>query len=166
MKLETNRLVIETIDLPLLEAASKQDVKAIEALGFKSNGEWPAPDFLDAIPYFRQILIKNNGTRGFDSWIIIAKDTQDIVGGIGFLGEPDSDGAIEIGFATNDSQRRKGYCFEAATALLEWASEQEEVKQILARCEPDNRGSASILTKLGFLMNGKDSQYLHWKYTR
>lgn len=52
---------------------------------------------------------------------IVTKDTQEIVGGIGFLGDPDQDGKIEIGFATNESHRCKGYCFEAAQKLMEWA---------------------------------------------
>jgi ribosomal-protein-alanine N-acetyltransferase len=162
MKLETNRLVVQTIDLPLIEAASRRDTHAIEAMGFKTNGEWPTPDFFEAIPYFRELLIRNNGTRGFDSWIIIAKDTQEIVGGAGFQGDPDPNGIIEIGFATNENHRRKGYCFEAAHALLEWASKQEEVQSIIARCEPDNIGCAGVLTKLGFQLDRKDAQYYYW----
>ncbi len=51
----------------------------------------------------------------------MAKDTKEIVGGIGFFGNPDLDGMIEIGFAINESQRRKGYCFEAAQKLLNWS---------------------------------------------
>lgn len=43
--LETNRLRLKTIDIPLLDAASKQDHQAIKDLGYKTNGE--------AIPYFR-----------------------------------------------------------------------------------------------------------------
>ncbi|SFE44453.1 Protein N-acetyltransferase, RimJ/RimL family [Paenibacillus algorifonticola] len=164
MKLETDRLIIQTVDLPLLEAASRRDALAIEALGFKTNGEWPAPDFFEAIPYFRELLIRNNGTRGFDSWIIVAKDTREIVGGIGFLGNPGPDGIIEIGFATNESQRRKGYCSEAAFALLNWALEQEEVRRIVARCESDNIESAGVLAKLAFELVQKDSQYHYWKY--
>ncbi|RPK10954.1 hypothetical protein FH5_04032 [Priestia endophytica] len=67
MKLETNRLLLQTLDLNLIEAAAKRDTRAIEAMGYKTNGEWPGPDFFEALPYFRELLIKNNGTKGFDS---------------------------------------------------------------------------------------------------
>lgn len=44
--LETNRLLLKTIDIPLLDAASKQDHQAMKNLGYETNGEWPNPDFL------------------------------------------------------------------------------------------------------------------------
>lgn len=44
--LETNRLRLQTIDIPLLDAASKQDHQAIKELGYETNGEWPNSDFL------------------------------------------------------------------------------------------------------------------------
>ncbi|MMZ58606.1 Acetyltransferase (GNAT) family protein [compost metagenome] len=135
-------------------------------MGYKTNGEWPGPDFFEALPYFRELLIKNNGTKGFDSWIIVAKDTQEIVGGIGFLGDPDPDGIIEMGFATNESHRRKGYCFEAAQKLLQWAVNQDAVKCITARCEPDNIGSKNVLMKLEFQIDHRDAKLIYWKYRK
>lgn len=164
MKLQTNRLILKTLDLHLIEAAALRDTQAIEAMGYKTNGEWPGPDFYEALPYFRELLIKNNGTKGFDSWIIVAKDTREIVGGIGFLGDPDQEGMIEIGFATNESHRRKGYCFEAAQKLIEWALNHDEVQRITARCEPDNISSKNVLLKLGFQIDHKDEELLYWKY--
>ncbi|GED16042.1 GNAT family N-acetyltransferase [Aneurinibacillus migulanus] len=166
MNLETKRLLLKTLDLDLIEAAAKRDTQAIEALGYKTNGEWPGPDFFEALPYFRELLIKNNGTKGFDSWIIVAKDTQEIVGGIGFLGDPDPDGIIEMGFATNESHRRKGYCFEAAQKLLQWAVNQDAVKCITARCEPDNIGSKNVLMKLEFQIDHRDAKLIYWKYRK
>ncbi len=164
MKLQTNRLIIKTLDLELIEAAARRDTRAIEAMGYKNNSEWPGPDFFEALPYFRELLIKNNGTKGFDSWIIVAKDTKEIIGGIGFLGDPDQEGMIEIGFATNESHRRKGHCFEAAQKLIEWALSHDEVKSITARCEPDNINSKNVLLKLGFQIDHTDEELLYWKY--
>ncbi|KQN97778.1 GNAT family N-acetyltransferase [Paenibacillus sp. Leaf72] len=164
MKLQTKRLILKTLDLDLIDAAARHDTGAIEAMGYKSNGEWPGPDFFEALPYFRERLIKNNGSRGYDSWIILEKDTQEIVGGIGFLGDPDQNGMIEIGFATNDSHRRKGYCFEAAQKLLEWALNHDDVKIITARCELDNIGSKNALLKLEFQMDNEDQELIYWKY--
>jgi RimJ/RimL family protein N-acetyltransferase len=164
LKLETKRLLLITVDLKLIDAAAKRDTKAMEALGYKSNGEWPNDDFFEALPYFRELLIKNNGTRGFDSWIIVTKDTKEIVGGIGFLGDPGPDGVIEIGFGTNESHRRKGYCVEAAQTLLSWAANQAGVKKIIAKCNTDNIGSKYVLKKLGFQMDHSDEDLIHWTY--
>ncbi|MCY9410819.1 N-acetyltransferase, partial [Bacillus inaquosorum] len=48
--LETNRLRLKTIDIPLLDAASKRGHQAIKDLGYETNGEWPNSDFFEAIP--------------------------------------------------------------------------------------------------------------------
>ncbi|MDR9855810.1 GNAT family protein [Paenibacillus sp. VCA1] len=164
MKLETDRLILQTLDLDLIDAAAKRDVRAIEALGYKTSGEWPGQDFYEALPFFRELLVKHNGTRGFDSWIVVTKEDREIVGGIGFLGEPDEDGMIEIGFATNESQQRKGYCHEAASGLLAWAARQDEVKKVTARCEPGNTASRKLLEKLGFRIDRTDEEFIHWSY--
>lgn len=164
MKLETDRLILQTLDLDLMDAAAERDARAIEALGYKTNGEWPGQDFYDALPFFRELLVKNNGTRGFDSWIVATKAEREIVGGIGFLGEPDENGMIEIGFATNESQQRKGYCFEAASGLLAWATSRDGVKKVTARCEPGNRASRKVLEKLGFGIDREDDEFLYWTY--
>ncbi|MGV6938708.1 GNAT family N-acetyltransferase [Paenibacillus sp. CMM36] len=150
-ELQTNRLLLKTLDLNLIEAAARRDIGAIEALGYKTSDEWPGPD-------------KNNGTRGFDSWIIVDKDNQEIVGGIDFLGDPDQNGMIEIGFATNESHRRKGYCYEVAQKIIEWSLNHEEVQIITARCVPDNISSKNLLLKLGFQICHKDEELLYWKY--
>jgi RimJ/RimL family protein N-acetyltransferase len=166
MQLETNRLLIKTLELDLLEAAAQRNTHAIEDLGYKTNGEWPESDFVEALPYFRELLIKNKGTKGFDSWIVLKKDTKEIVGSVGFLGNPDSNGLIEIGFGTNQSHRRKGYCFEAAQKLISWALTQKEVKGIISRCAPSNIGSKNILSKLNFQQDQEDEEYLYWTYRR
>lgn len=164
MELETKRLLLRTLDLDLIDAASRRDPKAFEDLGYHSNGEWPGTDFYEALPFFRELLVKNKGTRGFDSWIMVDKATRDIVGGIGFLGDPDPEGRIEIGFATNPSHQRQGYCHEAAQKLVDWASGQRDVKSIIARCEPGNTASQHALLKLGFQKSHEDSEIIHWIY--
>lgn len=156
--------MLTTLDIALLNAAARRDWEAIKALGYKTNGEWPGPDFFEAIPYFQDVLVKNNGTQGFDSWIVVEKGSREIVGGIGFLGNPGPDGNVELGFATNESQRRKGYCLEAAEVLIEWALQHPGVKSILARSESNNVASNTLLTKLGFEIDHQDTGLIHWRY--
>jgi ribosomal-protein-alanine N-acetyltransferase len=163
MELLTKRLLLKTVELDLLEAAAKRDAKAIAALGYQTNGEWPGSDFLEAIPYFRDRLLKNNGTQGFDSWLMVERETHQIVGCIGFVDAPDRDGMVEIGFATNESHRRQGYCREAGQALIVWAFGQTGVKGIIACCEPDNYASQKALERLGFTVAGQDDGLIYWK---
>jgi ribosomal-protein-alanine N-acetyltransferase len=85
------------------------------------------------------------------------------VGGIGFVGDPDRDGLVEIGFATNESHRRQGYCREAGQALIAWAFGQTGVKGIKACCEPDNYASQKVLEGLGFTIDHRDEELIYWK---
>jgi ribosomal-protein-alanine N-acetyltransferase len=163
MELLTKRLLLKTLDLDLLDAAATHDDKAIAALGYRTNGEWPGEDFVEAIPYFRERLLQNNGTKGFNSWIMVEREGNEIVGGIGFVGDPDSDGLVEIGFATNESHRRQGYCQEAAQALIDWALSQTGVKGIVACCEPNNHASQWVLERLGFTIDHRDEELIYWK---
>lgn len=81
-------------------------------LGYEINGEWLNFDFFEVIFYFCEKIVENNGIKGFDLWIILKKDNYEIVGGIGFLGDLDMNGMIEIGFVINKSYCCKGYCVE------------------------------------------------------
>ncbi|MEK3725582.1 hypothetical protein [Paenibacillus sp. FSL H8-0034] len=42
------RTIKLTLDLNLIELAARRDTQAIEASGYKTNGEWPGPDFFEA----------------------------------------------------------------------------------------------------------------------
>jgi ribosomal-protein-alanine N-acetyltransferase len=70
----------------------------------------------------------------------------------------------EIGFATNESHRRRGYCREAAQALITWALSQTEVKRIIACCEPNNHVSQRVLERLGFISDQRDAELIYWQY--
>jgi ribosomal-protein-alanine N-acetyltransferase len=164
MELLTERLLLKTLDLDLLDAAVTRTVNAIAALGYRTNGEWPGDDFVEAIPYFRERLIQNNGTKGFDSWIMVKRETNEIVGGIGFVGDPDPNYLVEIGFATNKSHRRQGYCREAAQVLIGWALSQAEVKGVKACCEPNNHASQRVLERLGFTVDHRDPELIYWQH--
>jgi len=62
----------------------------------------------------------------FGIWLMIERDTDTVVGDIGFMGPPD-DGSVEIGFSVIPDRRRLGYASEAAGRLVAWALEQPEI---------------------------------------
>ncbi|WP_411802166.1 hypothetical protein [Bacillus mojavensis] len=62
--LETERLLLKTIDVNLLDAASKRDHQAIIDLGYKTNGEWPNSDFFKQFLIFTPLLKKASEVAG------------------------------------------------------------------------------------------------------
>jgi RimJ/RimL family protein N-acetyltransferase len=165
MELTTERLVIKPFDLAIIDAASEKDPGKIESLGYKVNNEWPEPDLFEVLPHFRQLIIEH-GINGYGSWLILEKNTKEIIGSIGFTGNPDEYGNVEIGFGIIPSRRRKGYCLESATSLIEWAFKQENISCIKAQCDERNTVSSSILAQLGFLRITCAGNLINWEMKR
>ena len=88
-------------------------------------------------------------------WFMELKDSAgEIVGNLSFKGITE-DGIVEIGYGINDGYEKKGYTTEAVRAIVRWASEQENVKQIEAEADETNIASIRVLEKCNFVPNGE-----------
>jgi RimJ/RimL family protein N-acetyltransferase len=117
---------------------------------------------LAAVPYSKSHIL-NNGLDGFNAWIILNKETFELIGSLGFTGRPDNNGNIEIGFGVIPGKRNKGYCYESTVCLIDWAFKNSRVNSILAKCDSGNIQSKSIFNKLGFNMIGNEENIIIWK---
>ena len=162
MLLETERLILETMELPALEATMRRDYGALRELGYLADSEWPWPLFAEALPYFIDLVERNGGNSGFGPWISLEKNSRRLVGSAGFFGNPDEQGHVEVGFATMSRELRKGYCFEAMTALISWAFAQTQVVEIGAECRKANTAGTKILIKLGFQHQADAGENVQW----
>ena len=81
-------------------------------------------------------------------WFMELKDLEnEIIGTLSFKGIDDK-GIVEIGYGINEGYENKG-------AIVKWASEQPNVKQIEAEAEENNYASIRVLEKCNFVPNGK-----------
>ena len=71
-----------------------------------------------------------------------------VIGGVGFVKNPDETGMVELGYSIAPEYRRNGYTFEACDAMVKWAFGNAEVKTIKAQCQKENIPSIKIMTKL------------------
>ena len=62
-----------------------------------------------------------------------------------------------------ESERGKGYAFEAARALIEWGFADERVSKIKAECLKDNLPSKAILKKVGMHIVAEDEEMFFWE---
>ena len=132
------RLVDLTV--PVLEALAGGDVGSAEdALDLKIP-----PDF--AAETGKWAFFASSG------WslhaVVSGEDT--IVGDAGFKGAPDSAGAVEIGYAILESQRRRGYAVAAVRLLLDLAAAQPNARLVRAVVDPDNSASIAVVMRAGF----------------
>ncbi len=73
-----------------------------------------------------------------------------MIGYIGFRGDPNEEGEIEIAYGSFENFRKKGYMTEAVAAVLDWAFGQKSVKTVIAETDFDNDASHTVLKRNGF----------------
>lgn len=104
----------------------------------------------------------NDYVTGFESWLIIKKDTQEIIGDVGYKGYNFEFQNIDIGYGIITEERGKGFAEEATRELIRWAFSQEIVKEITAKCFIDNAQSINLLKKLGFIQIHENEHVIDW----
>lgn len=162
MILKTERILIKPFTIDIIDAASTKDYKKLSYLGINANSEWPDKDLLEALPLFRKMICEY-GVTGFNAWSIVDRQTNDIIGSIGFKSSPDSYGSIEVGFGIVPGKRRKGYCIEALQEIIDWVKSKNKVKIIKAQCDSSNEGSKKVLEKAGFVIKGENNGIISWE---
>ncbi|MDR0233073.1 MAG: GNAT family N-acetyltransferase [Dysgonamonadaceae bacterium] len=160
MELITDRTILIPISIEIIDAVSNGTLNE-----YYHNEEWPENDLKEAFPVFKELL-KENGIDGFNLWLIVDKKNNQIIGSAGYIGRPDNEGNIEIGFGIIPSKRKSGFCNESVKALIEWGLSHDEVISIIAQCGKSNIASKKTIIKLGFEYIGEEDDLLTWKYER
>ena len=155
---------LELTPLPAAAAEALPDDRSAAAavIGSSLPDEWPQMDLLDVLPM--QAAAEPAAER-FGIWLMIERDTNTVVGDIGFMGPPDG-GVVEIGFSVVPDRRRRGYATEAARSLVDWAFADPAIREITARSEPENEASARVLSAAGFARIGEGRGVVRWRRTR
>ena len=86
-------------------------------------------------------------THGFS---LVHRDTDTVVGTVGFKGPPAADGVVEIAYGVDSDHQGKGYATEAAEALVNYAFGSARVRVVRAHTLPRPNASTRVLTKCGF----------------
>jgi RimJ/RimL family protein N-acetyltransferase len=96
-------------------------------------------------------------------WTMIWKQENKMVGDLCFIGEPDAEGEIEIGYGTYEAFQNMGFMTEAVGGMIRWAEAQPAVKSIRAATEKDNAASYSVLLKNNFVQYEAGDTQLKWR---
>ena len=85
---------------------------------------------------------------GFGLWLVVQRQDDRPVGMCGLLKRPTLDD-VDLGFALMPEFRGRGYCLEAATAVLQFGQQRFGLRRIVAIVQPDNERSVKVLLRLG-----------------
>jgi len=149
--IETDRLKLIPLDERQLEIWSR-DIRSLE---LELDCTYCAEPMEGAF----SVIVKEQlerMKRDFDNylwhtfWLLKDKASSIIVGAAGFKGTPNSDGEVEIGYASGENFRKKGYITEAVDKMCEWALRQPGVHAVIAETDTWNGESHGVLKRCGF----------------
>jgi ribosomal-protein-alanine N-acetyltransferase len=161
LRLLTERLALTPLPARAAAALPENREEASRALGVSLPAEWPHPGLLSLV--HRQANASAD-TERFGIWVMIERNRGSVIGDIGFHGPPDDAGTIEIGYSVIPDRRRHGFATEAANALIAWALSQDDVRVIVAGCDPNNVPSICTLERIGFRRSGEANGDIRWSY--
>ena len=137
-----------------------QDRAAAERLiGASLAAGWPAADLLDILP--AQAAATAENVR-WGIWTVIDRTDEVVIGEAGFLGPPDADGTVEVGYSIVPERRGRRLAAEAAAALVAWAFDHG-ARTAVATTERDNVASMRTLERAGFQRNGERDGLVTWE---
>lgn len=130
-------------------------LKLLNEPSFIENiGDKGVRDLGGAREYLRDGPMASYKQHGFGLWRIDLLDGDQPIGMAGLL-KRDYLEYIDIGYALLPEYWGFGYAFEATSAVMDYAREKLEAKQVLAIVNDDNKPSIRLLKKLDFEADGK-----------
>jgi RimJ/RimL family protein N-acetyltransferase len=150
-------LVAATLDLVLAELSGRPVLSRL--LRADVPDTWPPGEYdRDALEFFRARLAADPEAAGWYGWYAIAVGGdgtgRSLVAAAGFLGPPDTDGMVEIGYSVLPEERGKGHAAEIVQALVDRACRASAVRFIVAHAADANPASAAVLRRCGFRRTG------------
>lgn len=143
--------IIETERLSLREITDDDAEFILELLNepgwIKNIGDRGVRNVDDARRYISNSLAASYERNGFGLYLVELKESGASIGMCGLI-KRDSLEDVDIGFAFLERFWSKGYAFESASAVMDYAQNALELKRIVAIVSPDNQGSIKVLEKL------------------
>lgn len=97
--------------------------------------------------YIAEYIDKVYGFQEFGMWLVLKKDTGEIIGRVGFQNSEMPDTA-ELGFLIIPAYQRKGYAFEACKIAISYMKETFPEIHIKAKCRKENAAAIALCQKL------------------
>lgn len=163
--IETEQLILKPLTYEQLLKYIKCDNSLESELHLNATSRTISPELKEA---FEQTILPSvaDKTKNYlfsTLWTAISKRDNKMVGDLCIIGEPNSEGEIEIGYGTYDEFQNRGFMTEIVSGIIQWAKIQPNVKSIIASTDKSNIASHKVLEKNGFIKIGETETLLNWK---
>ena len=164
--IETEKLYLKPLTYTQLLLYVQEEPLLEQELQVKPTSRTISPELKEALEtsILPNVKDEHKNYLYYTLWTIIAKHENTMVGDLCFIGEPNADGAVEIGYGTYEAFQGKGYMTEAVSGIMQWAKTQPNIKTILASTEKSNVASSNVLKKNKFKQIGETETLYHWQF--
>jgi len=145
MNIETERLLLREYnlnDVPFI-------FKLMNSEGWLKNiGDRNIKTHEDAEAYMQKNYLGSYEKQGFGPYLVTLKEDGTPIGSSGLYKRDNLD-FPDVGFAFLSEFANKGYAYESAQAVMDYASEKLKLQTIVGITLPENTSSIKLLKKLG-----------------
>jgi [ribosomal protein S5]-alanine N-acetyltransferase len=162
--IETTRLRLAPLKYDQLLQYIQNDGSLEVTLQLNPTVRTMSPELKEALTatILPNVADPNNNYLYATLWSIILKSENKMVGDVCFIGPPDEQGEIEIGYGTYDAFQKNGYMTESVGGMIEWAKTRPDIKAIIASTDQANVASWAVLERNGFVKYGATDGLFHW----
>ncbi len=163
--IETERLILKPLTYGQLVKYTKCDNSLEEEFNLNQTSRTISVELKEALEQtiLPNVADENKNYLYSTLWTAISKTENKMVGDLCMVGEPNTNGEIEIGYGTYDEFRNRGYMTEVVRGIIGWAKGQPEVKSIIASTNKTNTASFKVLEKNNFVKIGATETLYNWK---
>lgn len=169
----TDRLILHPLTLDQLQLINQGRNVLEKEMGltlsdFSLNADESfLEEFAIAIGEYVILKVRQNPDHWiwYSHWLVIHRELNLTIGGIGGNGLPDAEGQVMIGYFIDQKFEGQGFATEALAGLLTWMKQHPDLKSVIADTYADNNGSQEVLKRNGFVLEGPSEEGLRWRYT-
>jgi len=163
--IETERLILKPLTYEQLKKYIKLNNSLEAELNLKESSRTISPELKEAL---EQTILPNvaDSSKNYlfsTLWTVISKEENKMIGDLCFVGEPNTEGEVEIGYGTYEEFRKRGFMTEAVSGIIKWAEKQPNIRSIIASTEKSNIDSYSILERNNFIKSGETETIYNWR---
>jgi ribosomal-protein-alanine N-acetyltransferase len=163
--IETERLILKPLNYDQLVKYAICDNSLEAELNLNTSSRTISPELKEAL---EQTILPNVADKTKNHlystlWTAIAKKENKMIGDLCIIGEPNSEGEIEIGYGTYEEFQNKGFMTEIVRGIIEWVKSQPTVKSIIASTDKTNIASYKVLQKNNFIKVGASDTSFKWE---
>lgn len=174
-EINTNRLRLIALDAGHLRLLAESRTELEDSLGLKQSHfelncdqeflQGFIEEFNTAVPNYILPSVEQNPEHyeWFTHWLVVLKNENLTVGGIGLAGLPNENGEVMLGYFIDKKFEGQGIATEAVEFFCEWFRGKNGLNAIVADTPKEHKPSQVVLLKNGFSLAEEQEEVYRWQ---